>query len=109
MFKYVGRAIEVEYTTGYHFKIDYLSDDRLQWISLNDRTDGLPMIGEETYYLHTLAKNIFAINWIEATGTVVSQTLDLDKGEVYAFMTWDDPSARGGRAMLAHSGTVKLL
>ncbi len=109
MFKYVGSAVEVEYSTGYHFKIEYLSENTMRWTSLSQRTDGLPMVGEETYYLHALAEEIYAISWIEDSGVVVSQTLDLDKGEVYAFMTWDDPQGRGGKAMLAHSGTAKLL
>ncbi|HBT94696.1 MAG TPA: hypothetical protein DEB24_00595 [Coriobacteriia bacterium] len=109
MFKYVGRALEVEYTTGYHFKIEYLTENTMRWTSLKERTDGLPMVGEETFYLHALGEEIFAINWVEDTGTVVSQTLDLAKGDVYAFMTWNDPEARGGRAVLAHNGTAKLL
>lgn len=109
MFKYVGKALEVKYITGYHFRIEYLTENTLRWTSLNERTDGAPMTGEETFYLHQQRDEIFTISWVEDSGIVVSQNLDLERGKVYAFMTWNEPSARGGRDVLAHEGTVKLL
>lgn len=109
MFNYVGKSIEVKYETGYHFRIDYLSNTKMKWTSLVERTDGRPMVGEETYYLNEQADNIFTVTWIEETGVTVAQNLDFNKMIVYAFMTWPDETGRGNRAFLAHHGTIKFL
>lgn len=34
MFKHVGKTVELKYETGYHFKIEYLTENRLRWTSL---------------------------------------------------------------------------
>ncbi len=107
MFKVIGKSLEVKYETGYHFKVDYLTENKLRWTSLAQRSDGAPMTGEETCYLHQQTNDIATVSWIEDTGITVSQNLDLAKMEVYAFMTWSDKTARGGRAALAHKGWVK--
>lgn len=109
MFKYIGKTVELKYETGYHFKIEYLTENRLRWTSLKERTDGAPMTGEETYYFNQQAQNIFTLSWIEDTGFSVSQNLDFNKMVVYAFMSWNDPSARGGRAILDHRGTIAFI
>jgi phenolic acid decarboxylase len=109
MFKYVGAKIDVNYETGYHFEVEFLSDSKLRWTSLKERDDGAPMVGEETFYPYELDDGIYAINWIEDTGIVVAQNLNFKKMEVHAFMTWNDKSARGGRAMLDHKGSIKVL
>jgi len=109
VFKHVGQSIELLYNTGYHFRVDYLSDNKLKWTSLAKRTDGAPDTGEETFYYHELGDDLYIISWIEESGFTVSQTLDFKNGTVYAFMSWADPKARGGRAFLAHEGTFKIL
>jgi len=109
MFKHVGQSIELLYETGYHFRVDYLADDKLKWTSLAKRTDGGPETGTETFYYHELGDDLYIISWIEDSGLTVSQTLDFNKGEVYAFMSWADPKAHGGRAYLAHKGTFKIV
>jgi len=109
MFKHVGQSIELLYETGYHFRVDYLSDNKLKWTSLAARTDGAPETGEETFYCYELGDDLYIISWVEDTGFVVSQTLDFNKGTVYAFMTWNDAKERGGRAFLSHKGTFKVL
>ncbi len=67
------------------------------------------MTGEETYYLNQQSDNLFTLRWIEETGFSVTQNLDFDKMEVYAFMSWNDEAARGGRAILDHRGTIKFV
>ena len=109
MFKYVGKAIEVKYETGYHFKIEYLSEDRLRWTSLEERTDGAPMTGEETFYLNQQSEDIFTFNWIEDTGLSVSQNVDFKAMTVYAFMSWNDATQKSGRGILAHKGIANFL
>lgn len=109
MFKYVGKSVELKYETGFYFRVDYLTENTLRWTSLKERTDGAPMTGEETYYLNQQGDNIFTLSWIEDTGFSVSQNLDFDKMEVYAFMSWNDENARGGRAILDHRGIIKFV
>lgn len=109
MFKYVGKTVELKYETGYHFKVEYLTESRLRWTSLNERDDGAPVTGEETYCLNQQTDDIFTISWIEETGFSVSQNLDFKSMKVYAFMSWNDPSARGGRAILDHRGTIAFM
>jgi len=108
-FPYTGKSIEVLYETGYHFRIDYLENNQLRWTSLAERSDGGPMTGVETYYLYQIEDNIYAIDWIEASGLSVSQILNFKNNEVYAFMAWNDTSKPGGRDILAHKGKITLL
>lgn len=109
MFEHTGRTVELKYDTGYHFRVEYLAENKLRWTSLKERTDGVPMVGEETYCFNRQTDKIFTLSWIEETGFSVSQNLDFNKMEVYAFMSWNDPSARGGRAILDHRGTIKFV
>lgn len=109
MFKYVDKSVELKYETGFHFRVDYLSNNRLRWTSLKERTDGAPMTGEETFYWNQQTDNIFTLSWIEDNGFSVSQNLDFDKMVVYAFMSWNDEKERGGRAILDHCGTIKFI
>lgn len=67
------------------------------------------MTGEETYYLNQQTDDIFTLSWIEDTGISVTHNLDFKKMEVYAFMSWNEPSARGGRAILDHRGTIAFM
>lgn len=108
MFEYTGKSIEIQYENGNHYKVDYISDNKLRWRSLVERTDGLPLSGDETYYLNQQADNIFTVSWIEETGATVTQNLDFNKMEAYAFVSWNDPSARGGRALLSQHGVITL-
>lgn len=108
MFKYVGRSVEVKYENGYHFKMDYLSEDTLRWTSLVKR-ENMPMTGTQRYYLNEQGNEIVTISWVEADGFSVSQNVDYANGTVYSFMTWNDENAYGGRAVMADRGTVKLL
>ncbi len=109
MFKFIGKSVELKYETGYHFRMDYLTENQLRWTSLIENTDGTPVTGEETYYLNQQASNIYTLSWIEDSGFSVTQNLNFDKMEVYAFMSWNDENARGGRATLDHRGTIKFI
>ncbi|MDR2974253.1 MAG: hypothetical protein LBV00_06010 [Propionibacteriaceae bacterium] len=109
MFPHTGRSIEILYNTGYHFRVDYLPDQQLRWTSLADRADGGPLTGTETYHLHQQSPTIFTLNWIEDSGLTVSQNLDFAAKQAYTFMTWADPTARGGRAFLEHVGRITML
>lgn len=106
---YKGKRIDVNYETGYHFTIEYLSENELQWTALAKRAEGAPEVEKEPYSSYEIADHVFMINWIEESGLVVSQIADFNHGKVWAFMTWPDEKARGNRAQLLHKGTLSVL
>ena len=104
-----GKRIDVNYETGYHFEIQYLSESELKWKALSKAAEGAPTEESEPYSSYEIREGLFNINWIEESGLVVSQIADLTNSKVYAFMTWPDKDARGGRAELLHKGTLTVL
>ncbi|MDD6461560.1 MAG: MoaF N-terminal domain-containing protein [Bifidobacteriaceae bacterium] len=104
-----GRKVDVDYETGYHFVIEYLSDNELQWTALSKTAEGAPNHESEPYSSYELGEGIFMVNWIEDSGLVVSQIADFAHGKVYAFMTWPDENAGGHRAELLHKGTLSFV
>lgn len=103
------RAVDVDYETGYHFEIRYLSESELEWKALSKAAEGAPTTEKEPYSSYMIDDGIYMVNWIEESGLVVSQIADFKHGKVYAFMTWPDGSARGKRAELLHKGTLTLV
>ena len=103
-----GKKVDVDYETGYHFVITYLSENKLHWDALSKTAEGAPAHEDEPYTSYDLGDGKYMVNWIEASGLVVSQIADFANGRVYAFMTWPDEHARGKRAELLHKGTLKI-
>ena len=64
---------------------------------------------DRTFSNYDLGDGKYMVNWIEASGLVVSQIADFANGRVYAFMTWPDENARGKTAELLHKGTLKIM
>lgn len=106
---YKGKKVDVNYETGYHFIIEYLSENELQWKALSKRAEGAPEVEKEPYQSYELMPGVYMINWIEESGLVVSQVADFNDGKVWAFMTWPDEKTRGHRAQLLHKGTLTVL
>lgn len=106
---YRGKKVDVNYETGYHFIIEYLSENELRWKALAKTAEGAPAIEEEPYVSYELGNGIYMINWIEESGLVVSQIVDFTRNKVWAFMTWPDENERGRRAQLLHKGTLNVL
>lgn len=104
-----GRRIDVNYETGYHFVIKFLSETELEWHALAKTAEGAPAVEREPYSSLEMAPGVYMLNWIEESGLVVSQVDDFSQGKVFAFMTWPDESARGNRAELLHKGTLIVL
>lgn len=109
MFKYVDKILEWKSDYGYHFKVEFLAENKLRRTSLKERTDWSPLSDEETYYINQQAENIFTISWVEASGLAVSENLDFDKMTVYAFIPVNEPSARGGRFALKQRGSFSFI
>lgn len=104
-----GKKVDVNYETGYHFIIEYLNDEQLQWKALAKTAEGAPSVEKEPYSSYELSEGIYMVNWIEESGLVVSQIVDFNHSKVWAFMTWPDDNARGHRAQLLHKGTLTVL
>ncbi len=104
-----GKKVDVDYETGYHFVIEYLSETELVWTALSKTAEGAPDHESEPYSTLELGEGRYMVNWIEESGLVVSQIADFAEGKVYAFMTWPDEKARGKRAQLLHKGTLKFV
>lgn len=104
-----GRRVDVDYETGYHFVIEYLSETELRWHALSKTAEGAPDHEGEPYPSYSLGDDAYMVNWIEESGLVVSRVADFRNGRVTAFKTWPDKDARGGRAELLHKGTLTLL
>ena len=104
-----GKKVDVDYETGYHFVITYLSENKLHWDALSKTAEGAPAHEDEPYTSYDLGDGKYMVNWIEESGLVVSQIADFANGRVYAFMTWPDENARGKMAELLHKGTLKIM
>ena len=104
-----GKKMDVDYETGYHFRISMISEDVMEWKALSKTAEGAPDHEQEPYSSYDLGDDKYMLNWIEESGLVVSQIDDLKNGKVYAFMTWPDKDGRGKRAELLHKGTLTLV
>ena len=104
-----GRKLDVNYETGFHFEMTYLSDKKLKWKALYEVEEGEATEGVEPFYSYEISDGIYNINWIEQEGMTVSQILDFNTGKVYAFLTWSDDDQRGGRNQLFQKGTFQFI
>lgn len=104
-----GKKVEVEYETGAHYLMTYLSETELKWEALGELAEGEAPEGVEPYVFYNISDGIYNINWIEKDGLTASQILDFNTHTVYAFLTWSDDQERGGRGQVLQKGTFKLV
>lgn len=90
----VGRKVTIEYPE-MKADITYLNDSTLHWSTIGE--NGELAEGVERMNYKNLGDNRFFINWIEQDGITVSQVVDVNKGEVTAFMSFDDETSSTGR------------
>lgn len=107
--KLEGKKVEVEYETGAHYLMSYLSESELKWEALGELAEDEAPEGVEPYVFYQIAEDIFNINWIENDGMTASQILDFNTNTVHAFLTWEDSMERGGRGQLLQKGSFKLV
>ena len=74
--------------------MDRYTADSVAWEALSGPAKGSR--GTERTYVYALSQNRFFVNWIEASGTTVSQILDLEAGQVWSFVTYGAGSTRQG-------------
>ena len=103
-----GKIAEILFETGYHFKIYYLPDNKMKFISLK-KDENFGYTETEDVIIDKISENIYAISWVESTGLTVTQNIDLSKMSIYAVMTWHDDSKYGNRFIMSHRGTYKFI
>jgi len=109
MFKYIGKKIDVQYESGLHYTIEYLSDTQLQWIDLAEGIQGADKQGTEDVYYYEIADDVYSFNWIEETGISVCQTINFKEYKAYSFIAWNDDNAKGKRAFAIQQGKIKFI
>lgn len=102
-----GRIAEVKFETGYHFKLEYLLNNKMKWTSLQKENYGT--IETEDIYVNKVNDGQYTINWIESTGISVSHNIDINSNKVWAYMNWNDKNSYGERKVLTHKGVFKFI
>lgn len=73
----------------------YTSATSLHWKTI--QKDGQVAEGDEVINYKKISNGIFFLNWIEKDGFTVSQIVDVQKGEVSAFLSFDDKESEQGK------------
>ena len=97
----IGKKLLFNYESGLQVIGHYSTQTEVSWEALTGPSKG--STGTESVQTAEVAPNIFFVNWIEKSGTTVSQVLDLDKLIVTAFVTFDTPQ---GRQSMFDKGTL---
>lgn len=100
----IGKSAKVIYNTGFKYRIDYLSDGSLRWTSLKEEDKGAS--GLEDVFYNELGDGLYTLAWIEDSGVCVSQSLDINKGKIWAFISWDEEGERKG---LENEGSFEII
>lgn len=108
MFKYAEKSIEIIYDAGYHYKINYLDDNTLEWVVLGKSFGRAQKNAITQFFWHEISDDIYIINWIEEFGIEVAQTINFKTFDVYAFVTWNDFKLKEGRNYLISIGKIKF-
>jgi len=90
--KFVGKKILLHYDNGLEIIGDYKSPNEISWEALSGPAKG--MKGNENIQALEVASDIFFINWLEESGTTVSQILDFNNSTMVAFTTYDSDKGR---------------
>ena len=104
-----GKQLEVKYETGANYRMTYLSENELKWEALSEVAEGEATTGTEPYWAYEVAEGIYHIDWIEQDGMTAAQTVDFNKLQATAFLTWGDESERGGRGKILMHGTITVI
>lgn len=86
-----GRTLTLTYQSGLIVRGTYGADS-VSWEALSGPAQG--RTGTERTYVHALSPTTYFVSWVEASGTTVSQVLDLDSRRVWAFVTYPTGATR---------------
>jgi phenolic acid decarboxylase len=101
MLELIGKRLLFEYESGLQVIGHYSSGTEVSWEALSGPAKGSR--GSESVDMAEVSAGIFFVNWIEQSGTTVSQVLDLNKMTVVGFVTFDTPQ---GRQSIFDKGTL---
>lgn len=90
--KLLGKKLRFNYESGLQVIGNYSGLTEVTWEALSGPTKG--STGKESVNMAEIAPNIFFVNWVEKSGTTVSQVLDLDSSMATVFVTFDTPNGR---------------
>lgn len=103
----IGKTVEIKFDTGGHYKITYLENNQLKWTSLGGSDEG--ETDTVNVYYHKISDGRYSVNWIEANGDSVSQTIDLNENMVWLFHGAADETAFGGRKIFTSEGSIAFV
>lgn len=106
--KVQGKRVDVDYESGDHYVIDYLSESELRWNALSE-VGGEPSSEVDPYDAVALGEDVYMVNWIEEAGVVASQVADFGNGRVTTFLTCPEEGAHGGRGKMVLEGRLTLV
>jgi hypothetical protein len=98
-----GTTVVLTYDSGLRVRGKY-GPDTLEWEALEGPDRGAT--GTERTYVREIGPGTYFVSWLEASGTTVSQVLDLPAGSVLSFITYED---EGERMALLDAGSVELI
>ncbi|WP_413511600.1 MoaF-related domain-containing protein [Myroides odoratus] len=85
----------------------YTSATSLHWKTV--QKNGQIAEGDEVISYKKISNGIFFLNWIEKDGFTVSQIVDVQKGKVSAFLSFeDDKSEQGKRSSIFTEATFRF-
>lgn len=95
-----GKSFLLTYPTGLRI-IGRYAESSLTWEALTGPAAGTT--GTERTYTYEVAPGIFFVSWAEASGTTVSQVLDLNTLVVTGFVTFGSDK---GRSVMSLQGSM---
>jgi phenolic acid decarboxylase len=99
----IGRRLLLTYDN--HLEITGLyRDGAMDWEGMTGPAKG--MTGTEKTHAREVAPGVFFVSWLEASGTTVSQILDLNAMKVCGFVTWASGAER--QSMFAEGRLTEL-
>lgn len=82
-----GKRVDVDYESGDHYVIDYLSESELRRNALSEEGEGEPSSEVDPYDAVAPGEDVYMVSWIEETGVVASQIADFGNSRVTTFLT----------------------
>ncbi|HEY4366305.1 MAG TPA: phenolic acid decarboxylase [Steroidobacteraceae bacterium] len=101
---FVGKTIEIRYSSGLEVRARYDSTTAMTWEALSGPAKGRQ--GTEIIAAAEVAADVYFISWIEASGTSVSNVVDLGARTVHAYVTFQ--ASEGRQGYLDHGTIVSL-
>ena len=100
--KLVGKSFIYRYRSGLETVGRFEAEDRLEWRGIAGA--GAGRSGSEKIFVSQPRERLFFVSWVEASGTVVSQVLDLEAMRVTSFVSFE---GSGGRMGMLDEGSLE--